>query len=135
MFQRCQNEEEVEKLYKRLAKRLHPDCGGEHELMILLKESYESSINRIKGLASPARFYGARDVKPPPPPAPPPKPDEKVPINDRRLAFVKEIRKLLKRLKANSPIIPVIKSLDDNQFLTIEQYEWLKTVWHKATEP
>ena len=103
--------------------------------MILLKEIYESALNRIKGHSSPARFYDARDVKPQPPPTPPPKTDEKVPINDKRLAFVKEMRKLLKSLKVNSPIIPVIKSLDDNQFLTIEQYEWLKTIWHKVTQP
>jgi len=135
MFQRCQSKEEVEKLYKRLAKRLHPDCGGEHELMILLNESSESALNHIKSYASPARFDNARDVKPPPSPTPAPKSDQKVLINDRRLAFVKDIRKLLKRLPVNSPVIPIIKSLDDNQFLTIKQYEWLKNLWHKATQP
>ena len=123
MFQHCQNKQEVEKLYKRLAKRLHPDCGGEHELMILLKESYESALNRIRGHISPSRS------------APSSKPNEKVSINDKRLAFIKEIRKVLKRLKVDSPVISVIKSLDENQFLTIEQYEWLKDIWHKATQP
>jgi hypothetical protein len=135
MFHRCQNKEEVEKLYKRLAKRLHPDCGGEHDLMVLLKENYESALNHTKGHAASARFYDARDARPPTPSDTSPKTNEKIPINDGRLAFVKEIRKLLKRLKPDSPVIPVIKSLDDNQFLTAAQYEWLKSLWQEATRP
>lgn len=129
MFQQCQNKEEVEKLYKRLAKRLHPDCGGEHEFMILLNESSEIALNQIKGPTSPTRFYNPQDLKSPPPP----KPDERVFINDTRLVFIKGIRQLLKQLPANSPVISIIKFLDDNQFLTVVQYLELKSFWEQAT--
>ncbi len=44
MFQRCQNENDIIKLFKRLALRLHPDCGGDHDLMVLLIEHKDQAI-------------------------------------------------------------------------------------------
>jgi hypothetical protein len=45
MFFECKSVEEKKKLYRRLSKYLHPDCGGEGDLMALLTRSYESSIS------------------------------------------------------------------------------------------
>jgi hypothetical protein len=44
MFQECKTVEEKKKLYRRLSKHLHPDCGGDVDLMSLLTRTYESSI-------------------------------------------------------------------------------------------
>lgn len=41
MFHNCKNIQDVKKLFRKAAKFLHPDYGGENELMILLKESYQ----------------------------------------------------------------------------------------------
>lgn len=41
MFHRSQNKEAAKTLFRRLAMRLHPDHGGENDLMVLLQESYE----------------------------------------------------------------------------------------------
>jgi hypothetical protein len=50
MFQNCKNELEAKNIFRRLAMRLHPDYGGDNELMILLKEYYDSSLEIIKHL-------------------------------------------------------------------------------------
>lgn len=47
MFQNCKNENEAKKLFRRLALRLHPDAGGEGDLMVLLQESYETFLYYI----------------------------------------------------------------------------------------
>jgi|SRR5579859_485708 len=44
MFHECNTFEEKKKLYRRLSKHLHPDCGGDDDLMSLLTRAYESSI-------------------------------------------------------------------------------------------
>lgn len=44
MFSKCKTKEECKTLFKRLAKRLHPDLGGEHDLMILLIEAHERQL-------------------------------------------------------------------------------------------
>lgn len=46
MFQECKTDEDRKKLYRRLSKHLHPDCGGEADLMALLTRSYESSMSK-----------------------------------------------------------------------------------------
>jgi curved DNA-binding protein CbpA len=50
MFHRCKNEEDSKKLFRKLAMHLHPDQGGENDLMMLLKEHYQI------WLADPDRF-------------------------------------------------------------------------------
>lgn len=49
MFHKCKNEADRKALFRRLAKKLHPDHGGEHELMILLQECYEIEIKKHEG--------------------------------------------------------------------------------------
>jgi hypothetical protein len=135
MFQYCQNEEEAKKLYHRLAKRLHPDSGGENELMILLQKDYDIALNRIKPSALASKFYDADGVKPPPTPSPPSKPAETVPIGDQRLEFMKKLIELLKNV-AVSPnvrnfIIYAFKFQSKNRFLTIQQYKALKHIYEQ----
>ena len=44
MYHRCKTKEDVKTLFRKLAKYLHPDHGGDHECFILLNESYEEKI-------------------------------------------------------------------------------------------
>lgn len=48
MFFKCKTKEESKVLFRRLAKFLHPDKGGDSDLMILLTQSYEAFDNSIK---------------------------------------------------------------------------------------
>jgi len=41
VFRFCKNEQEVKKLFRKLSLRLHPDHGGDNELMNLLNKTYE----------------------------------------------------------------------------------------------
>ncbi len=45
MFHRCKDKDDAKILFRRLAKHLHPDCGGETDLMIILQECYEMYLN------------------------------------------------------------------------------------------
>ena len=47
MFFKCKTTEEVKALYKKLARRVHPDFGGCHDLMCLLTEAYEERLKII----------------------------------------------------------------------------------------
>lgn len=42
MFHNCKNLDDSKKLFRKLAMRLHPDHGGDNELMILLQEAYNN---------------------------------------------------------------------------------------------
>lgn len=48
MFRSCQNEESIRKLYRRLANFLHPDKGGESDLMVILTNAYEKALIEFK---------------------------------------------------------------------------------------
>jgi hypothetical protein len=41
----------LRKLYRRLARKVHPDTGGSHEKFVELNNAYESLLDRIKGAA------------------------------------------------------------------------------------
>lgn len=47
MFEECKEINECKMLFRQLAKLLHPDKGGSHELMIRLKISYENAIEKL----------------------------------------------------------------------------------------
>ena len=47
MFFRCKTPDETKKLFRRLALHLHPDKGGEDDLMILLQEAYQLHLDGI----------------------------------------------------------------------------------------
>ena len=44
MFHRSQTKAEGKSLFRKLAMRLHPDHGGDNDLMILLQETYDKFI-------------------------------------------------------------------------------------------
>ena len=46
MFHRCKTTEQAKHLFRKLALRLHPDQGGDHDLMILLQECFDSHKNQ-----------------------------------------------------------------------------------------
>lgn len=48
MFDACKTQAESKKLYHRLAQKLHPDFGGDHDLMVILNTSYERHINLLQ---------------------------------------------------------------------------------------
>ena len=47
MFFLCRSKEEAKKLYRRLSIFLHPDKGGESDLMSLLTSSYENILKSL----------------------------------------------------------------------------------------
>lgn len=47
MFRNCQDEDSIKKLYLRLASFLHPDKGGEADLMIMLTNAYERALVEV----------------------------------------------------------------------------------------
>lgn len=52
MFSKCTDEEEVKRLFRKLAMRLHPDYGGCNELMSLLNDAYELALIFVKSKSS-----------------------------------------------------------------------------------
>jgi len=47
MFSKCKDEKEVKTLFRKLAMKLHPDYGGCNELMSLLKDAYDVSLEYV----------------------------------------------------------------------------------------
>lgn len=47
MFFKCKTIEQSKSLYEKLVKKLHPDFGGDYELMLLLNDAFESNIKII----------------------------------------------------------------------------------------
>lgn len=47
-FNTCKTIEDVKKLFKELAKRLHPDCGGDAEEFKAMMNEYTAAYNRLK---------------------------------------------------------------------------------------
>lgn len=47
-FAECETIEDVKKTYKKLASKLHPDCGGNAEDFIQMSAEYEEAFNRLK---------------------------------------------------------------------------------------
>lgn len=47
-FAECETLEDVKKLYKKLACKLHPDCGGDANEFVRMSNEYEVAFNRLK---------------------------------------------------------------------------------------
>lgn len=52
MFEKCKNEQEVKELFRRLAKHLHPDVGGEADLMARLQDSKNYHIELFQSMSA-----------------------------------------------------------------------------------
>lgn len=49
-FGNCKNIEDVKETYRKLAKKLHPDCGGNEEEFKKMNAEYEKAFNRYKNI-------------------------------------------------------------------------------------
>lgn len=85
MFHNCNNEKDAKELFRRLAHYLHPDKGGESDLMILLQQAYENTLMIFKEIEkmnieqTSKSVLKYKNVY------------EDVPINDPKIDIIKEI--------------------------------------------
>lgn len=49
-FRNCKNIEDVKEMYRKLAKQLHPDCGGDPEEFKKMSAEYTQAFNRYKNI-------------------------------------------------------------------------------------
>ena len=49
-FEGCHTCEDVKRFYKNLAKKLHPDCGGDAEEFKKMSQEYEKAFNAYKNI-------------------------------------------------------------------------------------
>ena len=49
-FKNCNNIEDVKETYRKLAKKLHPDCGGNAEEFKKMSAEYTTAYNRFKNV-------------------------------------------------------------------------------------
>ena len=49
-FKNCRNIEDVKEAYRKLAKKLHPDCGGDAEEFKKMMNEYKVVFNRFKNI-------------------------------------------------------------------------------------
>lgn len=47
-FKNCKTAEDVKQLFKELAKKLHPDCGGDAEAFKAMMQDYTATFERLK---------------------------------------------------------------------------------------
>lgn len=145
MFHKCKDEAEVKAIFRRVAKRLHPDHGGEHELMILLQESYEMALESKKVkeksytdyMDELKREYEKRAKEPPKPKWEPfngiyEKVTEKVEEGDPRLEILDEIFDYSSRHESfdESFAHSVRDFLHERGFLTSMQYNALVKIYY-----
>lgn len=125
MFRTCKNEEEAKKLYRELAKRLHPDIGGSNALMTLLTEVYELVLREYKNgsySAKKEQFHEARNKSQKFETA-----WEDIQSGDPRLKILQEIFDYSTDHKRFDPsfLISIIEFLDEHHFITSQQYNSL----------
>jgi curved DNA-binding protein CbpA len=124
MFRNCQDEESIKKLYRRLANFLHPDKGGEADLMIMLTKSFERSLvdfkkSEKKYVKPDAKYENTYDDIP----------YEK---EDKRFDLIKDILKYAK----NNPkykkdyIESIMEFINNNGFITSAQYNSLVKTYY-----
>ena len=49
-FRECRTIEDVKRVYRELAKKLHPDCGGDAEAFKSMQAEYTEAFNRLKNI-------------------------------------------------------------------------------------
>ena len=122
MFHKCNNINDIKKLYKRLAFRLHPDYGSDPDLMILLTESYEMALqflNSVEKLEKETQKPYQNSL-------------EDVLIGDERLKIIDEIieySKLHTRFKTDY-VNSIREYLEENLHITSSQYNSLVKIYY-----
>ena len=153
MFHKCETESEVKKLFRRVAMRLHPDHGGDHELMILLQEAYEIALEdhkphrrssqeefeeQLRRYARERERASKQEQKAKPKPPPEPEWDgvyrkvtESVMLNDERIKILEEILAYAEDHPSFKPdfVLSVKGFLDEHCFVTSGQYNSLVNIY------
>lgn len=126
MFHKCSSEEEAKKLFRRLALRLHPDAGGDSDLMILLQEWYEYSREAInessKKQEKETKWSGEKYHKS----------YENIYSGDERLHIIVEIFAYSDSHKKFDPSMTesINEYLSENGYITSAQYNALVRVYY-----
>jgi len=128
MFEKCTNQEECKKLFRRLSKHLHPDMGGEDDLFIMLQDSYEFHQksfeikknpfnNKIKTNYSSVKYSRSY---------------ENVNLGDERLNIIEEISSYSENhQKFDTKFIDsIVEFLESSKFITAGQYNSLVKIYY-----
>lgn len=141
MFHRCRTEQDIKTLFRRVAKFLHPDMGGNHELMIILQESYDQALESLKGSnKSVYDFYEdlKKNYKDPPKPKWEAfdgiyqKMTERVWWGDPRLEIIDEIKDYARdheKFKLDF-VESVEEFLIENEYITSKQFNVLVNIYY-----
>lgn len=131
MFDNIHSKEEVKRLYKKLAMFLHPDHGGDHELMILLNESYQRAlmfIDEVNKFDKEEEKKKAKETK-----------SKFSKVYEDVFAFEVEKLKILDEMRAyakehkkfnSSYLESVLEYLEENKHITSNQYNALVNVYY-----
>lgn len=116
MFFKCSSEDECKKLFRKLAKLIHPDKGGSHELMILLDEAYNNRIKKINSSKTEDKTYSSEK-----------KENNKIYAGDKRLEILGEMWDICEKNPEYIThfFLSVTAFLDQNSYMTHKQYEGL----------
>lgn len=127
MFAKCKTVLEIKTLYRRLALHLHPDHGGDNELMALLVESMEAALEAISE-ANPLLPEGFEETK------------EPVFQGDFRILLLPTIVEFCSDngIEPSEFIISVKEYYTKKKYVTIKQYNALLRIYnslkHKGIE-
>ncbi len=125
MFFKCLDKNESQKLFHKLALRLHPDHGGSNELMILLQEAYQERIRVIEMIEESREHEKQNKTYE--------NVYEKIYLRDERINVMHEIMDYLQK-KPDIKIefaISVHKFLKDNGYVTSGQYNTLVKIYYQ----
>ena len=127
MFFKCKTSGEAKKLFRRLAKYLHPDCGGEADLMNLLKEAYDQ-FNFFKEELEKTE---EEDIPPSDGDYDFESSEGYVYKEDKRLSVIEKIYKYAETHESfnTSFTNSVVESLEENERITQRQYNALVRVY------
>ena len=126
MFFKCQTKADCKTLFRKLAKRLHPDHGGEKDLMILLQESYEEKCFKLDELEKINQFSKKqKETEKKSENGIIENDDERTEIFDEMDLFYKENPD-----KQSKFYQSVRKYFKENEFITLKQYEALVSIYY-----
>ncbi len=119
MFRNCQDENSIKNLYRRLANFLHPDKGGEADLMVMLNKSYERALVEFKksgnvNVKPDAKYENVYD-------------DIPYDIEDERFDVIKDILEYAEKNKRYKTdyVQSILEFIENKGYITSSQYNSL----------